>query len=49
MLGSEVYFCIMFYNLNVENLMREREREREREINRKAKEEGRVGPLDQTK
>ena len=47
MLGSKVYFCIMFYNLNVENLMRERERERE--INRKAKEEGRVGPLDQTK
>ena len=35
----------MFYNLNIENLMRERERE----INRKAKEEGRVGLWDQTK
>ena len=43
MSGPKLYFYLIFYNLNIENLMRERE------IDCKAKEEGSVGPRDQAK
>ena len=49
MSGPKLYFYLIFYNLNIENFMWERESEREREIDGKAKEEGSVGPPDRAK
>ena len=45
MSGPKLYFYLIFYNLNIENFMRERERE----IDGKTKEEGSVGPRDRAK